>query len=123
MVFINKVKSKTVVIGSIIFSIWHVIDIVLDFLYISETPMETDYYYWLLIIFMILPVLFIFVIVVKLTRKYNKGILGFIMFTIGGLTNSIGVILEYYYHIEDEYHRNLFIYNLGLVYMLFEDLP
>ena len=103
---INNVKSRTVLVGSFIFSIWHVIDVALDLLYIKETPMETDYYYVLIVIFMILPVLFVMVIAFIETREYKKGPLGFIMFTLGGLTSSTGMILKNFYHIDDQDNKN-----------------
>ena len=97
----NEVKDRTVLVGSIIFSVWHVIDVVLDLLYIKETPMETDYYYYLLAVFMIFPVIFVIIFAFKETLEHERGPSGFIIFLIGGLTNSMGLILEKYYKIDD----------------------
>jgi len=75
----------------------HIIDVALDINYIKDTPMENDEYYIILICFIILPVFLVIFIAIIETIRYEKHIDGFIMFTLGGLTNTTHLILEHYY--------------------------
>ena len=56
-----------------------------------------DEYYIILICFIILPVFLVIFIAIIETIRYEKHIDGFIMFTLGGLTNTTHLILEHYY--------------------------
>ena len=120
---IKTFTSKSVIVGSVLLSLWHISDVALDILYLKETPMENDDFYLLLAFFLVLPVAFVMVIAFIVTVKFKKGPLGFIMFTIGGLTNSPTAVLKKYFHIEDEYHTNWIKFILSIIYMVFEDLP
>ena len=67
--------------------------------------------------------LLVLVISIIEAKKHRKSISGFFMFTIGGLTNTTGIIMNKYYKINDDKHADELKYNLGIVYMLLEDLP
>jgi len=79
----------------------HIIDIGLDIMYLNYTPMEKEENKLLFSIFIVLPTIIVILLSIKNTIEYKRehnfnesGIQMFILFAIGGLTNSTPLLMK-----------------------------
>ena len=81
--------------------------------------------------FIVLPIIIVILLSIKTTienkadyDRNGSSIKMFMIFTIGGLTNSTLLLINYVYpDIEDSEQKEFIHYIMGLVYVLLEDLP